>query len=73
MYLFIPRASGNTVAFYDTIAVHETLNLIEPDTTRRKDITIIDGEFEVSIFDENLGSYVTTIENIEDGFTNKNF
>ena len=66
---FYPRVSNETKAIYDTSVVNRILNEIEPDTLSRNSITILNGEVEVNVMDENFGSYVNTIETFNDGFS----
>ena len=65
-----PTASGTKYVLYDTTIVYNTLKELKG-AGSASDITIIKGEVELTIMDENLGSYYSSIQTLNDGFTIK--
>lgn len=65
-----PNATGNTSVLYDTTIVYNTLKNLKGNGSA-SDITLIRAEIELTIMDKNFGSYYSSIQTLNDGFTIK--
>ena len=65
-----PSATGKNYILYDTTIVYDTFKDLKG-TGSPSDITIIKGEIEVTIMDNNFGNYYSSIQTLNDGFTIK--
>ena len=65
---FIRALTKNAIT-YDTAFVNRAFNEIAPPNSDRSLITIEKVEFELTIFDDNFGSYYNAIQTVNDGFT----
>lgn len=65
-----PSASGKDYVLYDTTIVYDTFKELKG-SGNPSDITIINGEVELTVMDKNLGSYYSSIQTLNDGYTIK--
>ena len=65
-----PIASGNQYVLYDTTIVYDAIKELKG-TGSASDITIIKGEVELTIMDENFGNYYSAAQTLNDGYTIK--
>lgn len=65
-----PNASGNKFVLYDTTIVYNVMKELKS-SGNASDITIIKGEVELTIMDENFGNYYSAAQTSNDGYSIK--